>query len=335
MFTKKHRDISVGLDIGTYSIKLVCLAFDKGGAELVKYALVKLPEGVKPSQKADIIQDILEKSGVTTRSLNVSISGPDVIVRFIDLPRMTKEQLNNALVFEAEKYIPFNVNEVVLDSIILGEGAETGQIKVLLAAAKREPVEELVKTVDDIGYDINCIDIDTFAMFNSYLNSYEAPDAESNAFVLFGHSTTDILIASGDKPSFMRQIQIAGSDITGAISKGLSISGREADELKKEHREAEKAMISATQVLDDLVREMQLSFGYFENRYNRSIKSVFFSGGQVYQSGMLDVLAEKLGIELILWDPLKNISTGEGVDISEIEKISGMFSVSTGLALRS
>jgi type IV pilus assembly protein PilM len=303
----------------------------------MNYDLVKLPEGVKPSQKGGIIKDLLGKSGVTSRSLNVSVSGPDVIVRFIDLPKMTKEQLNNALVFEAEKYIPFNVNEVVLDSIILGEGTDPGQIKVLLAAAKREPVEDLAKTVDGIGYDINCIDIDTFAMFNAYSNSYGTTDSESNAFVLFGHSTTDILIASGQTPSFMRQIQIAGSDITGAISKGLGVSAEEADGLKKvsSGEEAEKAMISATQVLDDLVREMQLSFGYFENRYNRNIKNVYLSGGQVYQGGIVGVLSEKLGMELSLWDPLKNIRIAEGVDTSKLGGISSMFSVSAGLALRS
>jgi type IV pilus assembly protein PilM len=209
-------------------------------------------------------------------------------------------------------------------------------MRVLLAAAKKEPIVNLAKTMEGMGIGINCIDIDTFAMFNTYLNTLDSPLEESAAFLLMGHSTTDILISSGSQPCFMRQIQIAGKDITESISKNCSLSADEAGNLKQKTDTGNKDKVTQaiSSVLEDLVREMQLSFGYFENRYNKSIKSIFCSGGMIYQEGVLDCLSSRLGAEFKKWDPFKGIKLAETVSKKEIDDVSGLLTVSLGLALR-
>ncbi len=330
------RDQSIGLDIGTYSIKVTSLETGSNGKTLTSYNVKTLPIDIKSTQKEKMIRETLEEIALKPEAVNLSVSGPDVIVRFIDLPNMTKDQLVNALVFEAEKYIPFNVNEVILDSIILGAAGDPSQMRVLLAAVKKDHVENLAKMMDNMGMRINCIDIDPFAMFNAYLNSVKVEEEESSAFLLIGHSTTDILISIGSIPCFMRQIQIAGRDITVAISKALSVPEEKAEKIKKEQdkESADRISQAMSGVLDDLIRELQLSFGYFENRFNRSIKTVFSSGGQVYQDGVLDYLSKKLGIEIRTWDPLKGITLDGSISGKDIESVSGMLAVSIGLSLR-
>ena len=327
---------TVGLDIGTYSIKATVLDIISGEKTLKEYTILTLPAEAKTAQKEKFINDVFQEMEIKPDTVNLSISGPEVIVRFIDLPTMSKEQLENALVFEAEKYIPFDVNEVILDSIILGEGAESGQMKVLLAAAKKELVEELVKITEEMGISINCIDIDPFAMFNSYMSTLESPPEDSSAFLILGNSTTDILISSGAQPCFMRQIQIAGKDITEAISESCSVSFDKAEEIKKDPdgENKEKVLQATSSVLDDLVRELQLSFGYFENRYNKNIQHIMASGGMIYQEGVLPALSDKLGMEVKKWDPLKDIKLDDSISKQDIDTVSSLLAVSLGLSLR-
>ncbi len=327
---------SVGLDIGSYSIKAVSLEKSSDGKTLSAFSIKNIPPDAKSYETQRFIEEALKEIGFHPEEINLSISGPDVIVRFIDLPKMTKEQLANALAFEAEKYIPFSIKEVVLDSIILGDAEEAGRMKVLLAAAKREPIAHLVKMFEGMDIIVNIMDIASFAMFNVFLESNTFAEDKGNVLLDLGHSETDILISIGEMPCFMRQVQIGGKDVIKAICRNMSIPIEKANEYILGHEGGNKEAVkqAAASILDDLIKEVQLSFGYFENRYNKGISDIYCSGGMVRQEGVLDHLGERLATEVKKWDPLKGLKISENISAEKIKPVSCQLAVGIGLALR-
>ncbi len=333
-FVKKARE-AVGLDIGTYAIKVVSM--ETGGEKniLTGYNLKRIPFDAKPEQTINYVKEILDEIDLTPEEVNLGFSGPSVIVRFIELPRMSKENLVSALNFEAEKHIPFNINEVVMDSIILGDASDPGKMNVLLAVAKRDLVNSRIKLMSELGVSIQVLDVDIFSVFNSFGASNETQD-KGNAFFHFGHSQTDLLISVGQKPSFVRQVQIGGKDIGKSIAKHMELSLEKAEELKLHADDANKAKVeeATIPVLDDLIKEMQLSFGYFENRYNAEVSHVYCSGGMIYQPGIMDYFIKRSGVKVEVWNPVKGLDLAEHLSREDISKVGSQLAVSIGLALR-
>ena len=329
-------DGTVGIDIGGHSIKVAVMSGSSEEPLLEAYNVTNLSASL---DKVDLRQEVkkaLEDIDIHPRSVNLAIAGPDVIVRFITLPKMTKVQLEAALVFEAEKYIPFNVREVVLDSVVLGDAQEAGQMKVLLTAAKRVPVEERVRIFTDMGMQVNFIDVNAFAAFNTFISSGLEKSKNVVALVEIGHSLTSLLISVDGAPFFMRQIQIGGGDIEVLIARNLSVTMEKAGEYKAGSGDFDKETVDncVKKVLDDIVREIQLSFGYFEGTCNKSIEGMYCSGGMLYTNGVLDYLSEKMSTTVEKWDPLFGVKTSDVISRQDIDLVSSRLAVSIGLAKR-
>ena len=330
----------VGLDIGSSSIKIVALNKKAGEKILTAYNIKTIPSGTKYSGMSDIIKEAFEEIGLCSPEANLAVSGPEDIVRFINLPKMDKSQLKEALTYEAEKYIPFNFNEVVLDSLILGDAQESGQMNVLLAAAKKEYIESRIKMFERAGIKVNIMDIAPFAMFNSFFNAEKSlKQGEGYAFLGLGHTQTDVLISTGNAPCFMRQIQIGGKNVIEELMRGMGIKEKKAqgfvlDVPNKDQAEKESVSRIITEVIEGLTREIQLSFGYFENRYNTSISSVYCCGGMTYRAETINFIKQKLGVDLLRWDPFEKIKISENLSKSDIDTVAAQLTVGVGLALR-
>lgn len=326
---------TVGIDIGTHSIKVTVFSGPRESPLLEAYNIKNIVAGTDKVDIAKEIKEALSEIDVRPSSVNLSVFGPDVIVRFINLPKMTKEQLDAALIFEAEKYIPFNVREVVLDSVVLGPAQDTGQMKVLLAAAKRGPIESLVRIFSDMGIQVNFIDITAFAGFNAFLSAVDS--AEKVAALLdIGHSQTSLLISIDGAPFFVRQIHTGGRDIDVLIARTLSVPVETAAEYKKGvgDFDAETVENCIRKILDGIIREIHLSFGYFEGTCSRPVEGIFCSGGMLYTPGTLEYLSKKMGTNVEKWDPLKGIKTADSISKQDLDSVSSCLAVSVGLALR-
>jgi type IV pilus assembly protein PilM len=336
---KNMKEETVGLDIGSHSIKVVSAEAGPGKKILTAYNIKNVPIGENKKKVEDLVREALDEIDIHPKEVNLFISGPDVIVRFINLPKMSKDQLKSALSFEAEKYIPFNVSEVVLDSLILGDAPEEGQMRVLLAAVKREAVTGMIEMIESLGMTINLIDTDPFAIFNAFnaTNPEFGEEKKGIAFLDLGHSQTNILISIGNVPCFMRQIQIGGRDIDEAIAKNMSISIEKAMECRLggcKGEDAESVKKTTLLILDELVKEMHLSYGYFENRYNVKVEDVYCSGGMAYQDGVLKYLSDKLGLSAKKWNPVDSVDLSENISKEDIDSVAMQLAVSLGLALR-
>ena len=333
---KKKEEQTVGIDIGSRSIKIASIKHLPGEKVLSAYNIKDLPLKKEDIGVNRYIKEALEEVDLSPSEVNLSIYGPDVIVRFINLPKMTKEQLEGALVFEAEKYIPFNVNEVILDFAILGDAPEAGQMKVLLAAAKRLPIESMIKAMEDVGIMVSSIDINAFAAFNSFVASNPESSDKAVALLEMGHTHTDVVISVNHSPHFMRQIQIGGKDISTSIARNLSVPEEKADQMRVAPKDDEKESVDqiTAQVLDDIIQEVQLSFGYFENTCNASIDAIYCSGGLLYSKGVTEYIGKKLGIAVKEWNPISSLNVSENISRQDVDSVASKLSVSVGLAMR-
>ncbi|MBU0683503.1 MAG: pilus assembly protein PilM, partial [Candidatus Omnitrophica bacterium] len=290
----------------------------------------------EPEQLEGIIKESLEEVGISPNKVNLSVSGPDVIVRFIDFPKMTEEQLEDALVYEAEKYIPFNLSEVITDFIILGDAQESGQMKVILAAAKKSMVLPMLEVIKQVGMEVEVVDVDSFALFNAFF--YANPLVENKCYALldFGHSRTNVLISDGKAPCFIRQIQIGGKNIDESLIRDLSLSLEESEKCKLGLSELDKDAImkSTTPILDSLLKELQLSFTYFENRTNKKIEEIYCCGGMIEQERVFEYLNENLGIQMKKWNLFNSIGFSGNLSQEDVHSVSSQLVVSLGLALR-
>lgn len=335
MFRKKPKK-TVGLDIGHYYVKLSELTEKQGKYYLSGFGIERLSDD---SHQARIlaIKKVVEESGISTNKVNISVCGPSVIVRYILLPRMTKSQLKSAVRYEAEKYIPFNIEEVILNTPVLEEQRDDNKIRVLVVAAKKSSIESYVKLVEDCGLELQLIDVDSFALINSFLlNNPEEQSEGIVALLHIGAELTTINILKDRVSHFMRDITIGGKDLTKMVAEKLNMDKTDAENIKCNPKDREEEIFSIiTPVLNNLLGEISLSFSYYEDQLERGIGKVFLSGGSSKLKGLEKFLSSNLGMEVVMWDPTLNLQVNPALNQERLKSCLPMLTVSIGLALSS
>src|SRR3989304_2435416 len=188
---------SIGLDLGSSYIKTVKLRESKGSYELELFDIHPLPpelivDGsiIDSLRLVDSIKEMIKKAGVKTKDTVISISGhSSVIIKRISLPEMSEEELSESIKFEAEQYVPFDIEDVNLDFQILGPKEEPGQMDVILVAVKKDTINEYVNAVRESGLNPIIVDVNHFALENMYEINYEIESNKNVAIVNVGAST--------------------------------------------------------------------------------------------------------------------------------------------------
>ena len=335
MFRKKVKK-TVGLDIGSHYVKLCELTEKQGKHYLSAFAIERL-SGDSREAKIAAVKAAAQESGISTNKVNISVCGPSVIVRYILLPHMTKQQLEGAIKYEAEKYIPFNIEEVILNALVLEQKKEESKIKVLIVAAKKSFIEDYLKVVEAAGLQLQLIDVDSFALINSFLLNH--PNEQSQgvvALLQIGANFTSINILKDGVSRFMRDITIGGRDLTKIIAEKLNIDLADAENIKcnPQQRQEEILAIMAP-ALNNLLGEISLSFSYYEDQLERGINKVFLSGGTAKLKDMDKFLSSNLGMEVVSWDPTVNLQLNPAFNQERLKSCLPMLAVSIGLALSS
>ncbi|MCX7011149.1 MAG: type IV pilus assembly protein PilM, partial [Candidatus Sumerlaeota bacterium] len=233
---------TVGLDLGSSLVKAVQLKKAGRGYELEKLGMAEIyPAGERPLDPAAIRQAkieaarrALDSAGIAAKSAISGVSGESVIVRYIQLPDMPEAELKNALRWEAEEYIPFRIEDVNLDSVVLGRTQEAGaaRVDVLLVSAKRDMIDQHLEIVRGAGLTPSIIDVDSFAFLNCFEVNHEPAAHEIIALLNIGAAITSINVYMEGVSRFSRDISIAGDTITSTIQSRLGVSFAAAEEMK-------------------------------------------------------------------------------------------------------
>lgn len=330
---KAKEKFSVGLDIGSRHIKMVKLQFSGADAKLCAFDMAD--SSLDPAEALKKMKQLHE-----LESVNISFCGSATVIRYVNFPRMNTQELKQALRFEAQKHIPFSLQEVSLDAAILKDNLADNKMLVLLAAVKKEFMQQRLKPLEAAGLKVGLIDLDSLALMNAFNFNYpkvDLPDGHK-AFGLLniGSSLSSINIIDDEIPRFSRDIHIGGGNFTKKLMDIFGVDFESAQKLMR-NPDAEKQgkiKASAESVLTNLAAEIRTSFDYYESQNTSSVTKIFLSGGSSRLDGLKDILANSLGIAVDYWDPFKKISLADKVDAQKLNLVSSQLNVAAGLALR-
>jgi type IV pilus assembly protein PilM len=256
---------------------------------------------------------------------------------------MTAAELAESIYWEAEQYIPFDIQDVNLDYQILnpGTGADsTGTMDVLLVAAKKEKIADYTGVISQAGRVPVVVDVDAFALQNAYEMNY---GLEPDAVVVLlnaGASAININILTGDQSLFTRDISIGGNAYTEAVQKELNLPFESAEQLKKnlpvEGSTFEEVVPVLHAMTENVLLEIQKTFDFFKaTATSDRIDRIVLSGGASRVEGFAEALQERFSTTVELFDPFKKIAFDAAkLGITDAEAMIPTAAVAVGLALR-
>ena len=343
----KKKDV-IGLDIGCSSIKLVELREDKKGYKLQNLAISPLPpeaivDGALMDSVTiiDTIRDVIANSKTKTKDVVTSVSGHSVIVKKISLPLMTEAELEESIQWEAERYIPFDINDVNIDFQIFGAAPENPEVMdVVLVAAKKDIINDYVSIIMESGLNPVVIDIDSFALENMLAINYEVAKEETVAIVNVGASVTNIDIIKNNVSAFTRDIFKGGNQITEEIQRQLHVDHEEAEKIKV----GSKVDLTSQSVIENVLKtaseslavEIGNSLDFFQSTTTyEKIGKLYLSGGGSKIKGFDIILQQQIGIPVEIANPFKKVDySGKNFDLEYLREIGPIMGVGVGLASR-
>lgn len=342
---RKNRSI-VGLDLGSQVVKAVEITLEGPEPVITGFAQAEVQPG---SDRTEAIKEVFRSGKFRTKDVVTSVSGQNVVVRYITMVAMSDSELNQAIKFESDKYLPFDSEEVVLDCQRLertppqtnDSSAPTGEtMGVVLAACRKDHVNEQIQEITNQGLSPVAVDVDVFALANAWelcgLTENEAGSETALALVDVGAGSTSINVVCNGETCFSREIGIGGADMTQATARRLGVDANEAERMKRFPEEHEHAVTRAIgPVLEDLVSEISLSLDYVENREGLRVEEVLLSGGAAMAPGLVSFIEQAVGRPTRTWNPLEGLRVAaERVDVEELEACAPSLAVAIGLASR-
>lgn len=340
----------IGLDIGSSSVKVCQLKQSKRGFSLQSFGMIPLPpeaivDGsiMNATAVVDAIRELVTSQRIKAKDAAVSVSGHSVILRKINLPVMTREELDTNIQWEAEQYIPFDINDVHIDVAILNEHNDQGQMDVLLVAAKRDMINDYTSVVREAGLASAIVDVDAFTVQNAFEANYELPVGQTVALINVGASVVNINVLSSGVSAFTRDIAQGGNQFTDEIQKQLNVSYDEAEALKLGGggndadsvvpQEVERVM---QQVSEAIANDVQRSLDFYgATAADATIHQIYLSGGCAKVPALARSIESKTSVPVSDLDPFRQIDiTARGLDPGFLRVQAPLAAVSVGLALR-
>lgn len=299
--------LKVGLDIGSAAIRVLGLYPDKEKPTIVSFAYVPIEDTIASS-----IRKAIAGLPATNYQVNVGLSGSGVVIRYINLPKMTKDELKGAMRFEAEKHIPFPVAEVTLDTYILDENFTGNQMLVLLAAVKNDLIGQCIQIMRTAAVEVTIVDISMVALINAFLH-YQTKNMRLEtqpkpvALLDIGLKFSGLNIIEGNIPRLSRDISVG--------SKSFESPDKEAN-------------------LSNLADEIRRSFDFYESQSDKPLDTIFLSGEGAKAEGLEQFIGTNFSIPVKFWDPSENCNIGENVNKELLQSQNHALGVALGLALR-
>ena len=292
---------------------------------------------------AAAVRRLFDDRHITTRDVAASLSGNAVIVKKISLPVMTEAELAESIYWDAEQYIPFDIQDVNLDYQVLEtpHTATGGKatMDVLLVAAKNEKIADCAGVIDRAGRTVVVVDVDAFALQNAYEANY---GAEADAVVVLlnaGAGATNVNILKGGQPVFTRDLSIGGNAYTEALQRELNLTCEQADRLKRgqdvpgaAYEDARPALRAVT---EHVILEIQKTLEFFKaTAASDRIHRIVISGGASRAEGFAEMLAERFEAPVEAFDPFKTIAFDAAKFQVDAADVAPTLAVAVGLALR-
>ncbi|HYM69346.1 MAG TPA: type IV pilus assembly protein PilM [bacterium] len=356
----KHRT-SVGLDLGSHTLKAVEVVPADGKFKISRVALAPTPAGAvtegvatDPALLAPAIRALLDEGGIRTKRVVTAVGGEAVIIRELKLPEMPQVELERAVAFEAERYLPAGVQDVSRDFQVLGKSSEEKQLDILLVAARKELVDRQLAPLRAVGLSSSVMEVTSFSMVRAFETngsngSHDTGESHGDAtvYVDLGAESSDIIVMEGDRLRLARNIPIGGNAVTKAIAEAMSVEFDAAQTLKERQAQlfvdgerpedmvlqhVHEAMLP---VLTSIFTEVRRSMDFYTARSRgQAIAKVVLTGGTAKLKNLARYLGDELGVPVEVGNPFETHQVDAGIPPEHLADVGPMMAVAVGLALR-
>ncbi|MBF0199764.1 MAG: type IV pilus assembly protein PilM [Desulfamplus sp.] len=345
LFNKKGH--LVGLDIGSAVIKVAEVKSSGKDIELKKFEMTPIPSGlIEEGQILDmdelsrIIRNIFKTHRIKSNNVAISTGGSSVVIKNINVPAVSENALLESIRFEAEQYIPYDIDEMNVDFQIIGDGEfSADQMNVLLVAVKKDLVAEYIELTDRSGLNVSVIDVDSFA-FQNVFERFSRKDGELNMLIDIGVHKTSLNIVKDSESIMMRDSSSGINQLREQISSELNCSFDEADNIISGVDTTSMPLENFKEFSDGFSKmwsiEIQNVIKTFQTKSTHGdVKKIFLCGGGSLLGGFVDTLASTTSIPISIFNPF-DVFKLKSKDFSEefIQMAAPFASIALGLALR-
>jgi type IV pilus assembly protein PilM len=352
---------TIGLDIGSHSIKLIGIKMTSKGPFLTCLGIKEIPPD---SDKEDvntfseILKALVQEVGLTTKKVNLTVSGSGVQIKRISVPSLPKAELKEAVRWEMKGHLPFPVETAEIDFHILNEYVEDNvkRLDLMVVACPKHLIDRTLSIAEKAGLQPIHLDIAAFALWNTLSVWNQLRKEETVALIELGAEKTGIYLFKDGILQFGREVTPAGADITRAIMEGMGSKGEpeatfeRAEEIKQEmgissepsqdgigdkSTSLSKISFLVRPVLERLSAEIGRSLDYYRSQFNEErIDRILLTGGGANLKNIVSHLAGELRLPVELFNPLsKVLFDSKKIDTQFLDQIGSLFTIATGTAL--
>lgn len=340
----------LGLDVSSSSVKLVELGQDKaGGYILESCAILPLERGWitdgnidKFDEVADAVRRLIKKSGTKTKNVAMALPPSAVITKKIVLSGgLTDQELEQQVEAEASQYIPFPLEEVSLDFCIVGPSANaSGDVEVLIAASRREKVQDIQGLAEAAGLKPVIVDVESYAsrLAASRLIANLPKKGVGSVVALFevGAMTTSMQVIRDDELLYERDQAFGGAQLTQMIMRQYGFSLEEAESKKRDSALPEDyGTVVLQPFIESLVQEISraLQFFFTSTTHNK-VDMVMLAGGSASLSGLTAAVTRQTGFACSVVNPFEGMALASSIRVDKMTREAPSYLTSCGLALR-
>ncbi len=362
------------MDLGTSGIKIVELTKEQGKPRLVTYGYTEQSINVVKSdsqetiQKAvKVIKEIFKKSKVSTNKVIAALPSFTVFSAIINLPAMSRRELVSAVRWEAKKFVPMPIEEMILDWKIIDEEDESQKkegpqpataiknkektsqenkgknLNILLTAAPRNLVQRYLNIFKELNVKLIGLETEAFALERSLIGH----DKSAVMVVDIGGLNTNVTVIRDSIPLLNRSIDVGGETITRTIANGLNVDLERAEQFKRDFgmttsgEEGGQQQIPKTIefVVSSIINEIKYCFNLYQNQSlgqtsaGKAVEKVILTGGSAFLPSLPEYLAKVLNMRVYIGDPWAHVAYPEELKPA-LHELGPRFSVAIGLAMR-
>lgn len=342
----------VGVEFASDAIYVAQLAKGKGGYQVQAMGKAPLPmnsmqdgEIVDPVAAGSALRELMDSVGIQAERAVVALGGQCAFIRLINTEVMEADELSTYIAYEAERYIPFSLEDVNIDSQILGNTVDEGgndQMEVLLVAAQKNLVTSYIDAIQEAGLTIQAADVASFSVLRALERTGYIEEGGTVAALLIQGPTTDINVLSNGVPKFNRSVMYGYNHLVDNLMTSLGVDEDGARELldgmdvdPQDYEEVSPDVEQATEIvrpaLSEMTGEISRSLEYFMSTTGASIDRIVLCGRGAALTGLDRFLTTRLGIEAVIGDPLSTLGTG-GAELDEAQ--APTFVTAIGAAMR-
>ena len=339
----------VGLDIGSSAVKAVVLRRNRAGWSLVAAGEAPLPDGsiqdgtaTEPAAVTDAVSKLFDSIRLRRAHVAAALSGHAVIVKRLSLPSMSEAELGEAIPWEAEQYIPFDLSDVQLDYQVVSSGADAAKsgLDVLLVAAKKDRIDDRAGVIAQTGRRPIVLDVEAFALANAYQMNYPERSDPLSALIHVGRNVTVVCLLERGETIFTRDISIGGQIHLDALLRSFGPLGVDEMSAKRILHGQFPGDVNPEQVAGalreasaQLVMEVRKTVDFYRATAPvERLSRIVLSGGAWQAVGLVDLLSSEFGAPVDVFDPFRRIAKPAraiGADVS-----GPAYAVAVGLAMR-